>query len=324
MESESERASWVAVRVNLVAATVFSVLSVVETQRKAVWRSSPWREDPYYTVVSLAAFAVVMLALAIALRLPARGRVGGAQRAQQTVRAAGAITAVITFTVAFEWAAVIAARNVVRQGGWPATQVGGLVVTTVLALAAGASLGRGRRPRHGPGEWHPDWRHDWLEDVIWLCGRLPGLRRWINPRLAVWTRRHAMALFLVLSVLAAAVIAGAQVVGEGVRDPLFITWLLVAETAANLAFCVLSNAVAGFIARPPRRRARRIVETSVVAGCLADVAAIAFHDPLASALGTRELTSASLAALTLGAGLAVSLLAASLQLVLDREAVTSS
>jgi hypothetical protein len=121
-------------------------------------------------------------------------------------------------------------------------------------------------------------------------------------------------VFLVLSVLAAAAITGAQAIGERLTDPLFIAWMLMAETAANLAFCVISNAVAGFIARPPRARPRRIAETSVVAGCIAILVAIAFHDALWSVLGTGPLTPPALAALTLGAGLATSLVAAALRL----------
>ena len=43
---------------------------------------------------------------------------------------------------------------------------------------------------------------------------------------------------------------------------------------------MVSNAVAGFIARPPRTRLRRIAETSAVVGCVAIHVAIAFRDAL--------------------------------------------
>ena len=42
---------------------------MLATQDKTAWAASPWREDPYHTVVSLAQFAVPMFALVIALRL---------------------------------------------------------------------------------------------------------------------------------------------------------------------------------------------------------------------------------------------------------------
>ena len=103
---ESERAPSAAVQGSLGAAGVFEVLTVPETQDKTIWAVSPWREDPYHAVVSLAGFAVPMLALAIALRLLTWRAPGGPDRAQQTVRAAGVMTAMIGLTLAFEWVAV--------------------------------------------------------------------------------------------------------------------------------------------------------------------------------------------------------------------------
>jgi hypothetical protein len=307
---ESEGASSVAVRASLGAAGVFEVLTVPEIQDKTIWAVSPWREDPYHTAVSLAEFAVPMLALAIVLRLLARRASGGPDRAQQMVRAAGVMTAMIGLTLAFEWVAVIGGIPASPWGTWTPVQVGGLAVTSVLTVAATVLLVRCRRHRGSSGRW----QHDWLGDVVFVCRRIPVLRRWASPQAAAWARRHAMAMFVVLSMLAAAVFTGAQAIGERWTDPLLIAWMLIAETASNLAFCVISNAVAGFIARTPRTRPRRIAETSVVAGCVAILVAIAFHDALWSALGTGPLTSPALAALTLGAGLTASLATAALLL----------
>ena len=189
-------------------------------------------------------------------------------------------------------------------------QVGGLVVTSVLTVAVMMLLVRCRRR----GGSSVRWQHDRLGDVVFVCRRIPVLRRWAGPQAAAWARRRAMTVFVVLSVLAGAVFTGFQAIGEGWTSPLLIAWMLIAETASNLAFCVISNAVAGFIARTPRTRPRRIAETSVVAGCLAILVAIAFHDALWSALGTGPLTVPSLVALTLGAGLAASLATAALLL----------
>jgi hypothetical protein len=307
---ESERASSAAFRASLGAAGVFEVLTVPETQDKTIWAVSPWREDPYHTVVLLAGFAVPMLALAIALRLLAWRAPGGPDRAQQTVRAAGVMTAMIGLTLAFEWAAIVGGTPASPGGTWTSVQAGGLVVTSGLTVAVTVLLVRCRRHRGSSGRW----RHDWMGDAVFVCQRIPVLRRWASPQAAAWVRRRAVTVFLVLSVLAAAAITGAQAIGERLTDPLFIAWMLMAETAANLAFCVISNAVAGFIARPPRARPRRIAETSVVAGCIAILVAIAFHDALWSVLGTGPLTPPALAALTLGAGLATSLVAAALRL----------
>jgi hypothetical protein len=125
-----------------------------------------------------------------------------------------------------------------------------------------------------------------------------------------------MTVFVTLSTLAAAALTGAQAIGERWTDPLLIAWFLVVAATSNLAFCVISNAVAGFIARPPRARPRRIAEASVVAGCVAISAATAFRDALWPVFGTDSLTSVPvLAAFTLGAGLVTSLVTAALLLV---------
>jgi hypothetical protein len=253
-------------------------------------------------VVSLSGFAVPMLALAIALRLLAWRAPGGPDRARQTVSTAGLMIAMIGLTLGCEWVSVLAVTPASPRRAGISMQVGGLVVTSVLLVAATAFLVRCRGQRAPSGRW----RHDVLGDVVFLCGRVPLLRRWARPRAAAWVRRHAMTVFVVLSVLAAAAITGAQAVGEHVTDPLLIGWTLIAETAASLAFCLIGNAVAGFIGRAPRTGRYRIAEMSAVAGCLALLVAIAFHDALWSALGTGPLTSAGLAAVTLGAGLAAS------------------
>lgn len=307
---ESERASSATVWASLGAAGVFEVLTVLETQDKTSWSVSPWRDDPYHTVVLLAEFAVPMLALAIALRLLARRAPGGPDRSQQTMRAAWVMTVMIGLTLAFEWAAVIDGIPARRWGTWTSVQVSGLVVTSVLTAVVTVLLVRCRRQRGSPSRW----QHDWLDDVAFLCRQIPVLRRWASARAAAWVRRRAMTVFVVVSVLAAAAITGAQTIGERLTDPLFIAWMLIAETAANLAFCVISNAVIGFIARPPRTRPRHIAETSIVAGCLAILVAIAFHNALWSAFGTGPLTFPALAALTLGAGLATSSVTATMLL----------
>ena len=122
-----------------------------------------------------------------------------------------------------------------------------------------------------------------------------------------------MSLFVTVSVLAGAMFAGAQAIGEEIRDPLFVAWFLAVDAAANFAFCVLSNSFVGFIALRPRSRVRRIAETSVVAGCVATLLAVAFHDGVWSVLGAGSLTFPGLAALSLGAGLLTTVLVAAVQ-----------
>lgn len=309
---ENGRVSSAVVWGSLALAVVFEALTVLETQDKTVRAASPWQDDPYDVMVSLAQFTVPMLALVIALRLLAWRAPGGADRVQQTVRAAGAMVTLVGLTVVSEWAAVIATTSASSSGTWASVLIGGLVVNSLLTAVAAVSLGRRPRPRRSAGG--P--RNDWLGDAVFLCRRIPVLRRWAGPDAMVWVRRRAMTVFVTLSTLAAAALTGAQAIGERWTDPLLIAWFLVVAATSNLAFCVISNAVAGFIARPPRARPRRIAEASAVAGCVAISAATAFRDALWAVFGTGSLTSVpALAALTLGAGLVTSLVTAALPLV---------
>ncbi len=304
--------SWV-LGVGLGTAALFEVLSLPELEVRSLWRASPWRQDPVHTVVWLAAFMVPMLGLALGLRWLAGWVSGGLRDGAWTAamfRAAAVLTGAIGLTLVCEWATV-PGRTVegpgAAAGQW---QLAGLVTLSVLAvvLIAWLSVLLRRLPRRLRRFGAPD--SDGFGDAVLLAGRLPVVRRWATPQAVAWMRRRAMTVFVVLSLLAAAAFTAAQAVGERITDPVFVAWLFVAETAANLAFCVISNALAGFVARPPRSGRRHIAETALVAGCLATVAAIAFHDALWSALGRGPLTAPRLEGLTLGAGLAAALVAA--------------
>ncbi|MFD8810987.1 hypothetical protein ACFV23_05715 [Streptomyces sp. NPDC059627] len=308
---ENGRATSAVVLVGLGTAGVFEALTLLATQDKTVRAVSPWQDDPYDVVVSLTQFTVPMLALVIVLRLFAWQAPGGADRARQTVRAVAAMTALVGLTVASEWAAVIAEVPAPVSGAWTSVLVTGLAATSILTAVSAVLLVRWHRRRGPSGRW----RYDWLGDALFVCRRIPVLRRWAGPAAAAWVRRRAMTVFVTLSTLAAAAVTGAQAVGEGWTDPLLIAWFLIVAATSDLAFCVLSNAVAGFIARPPRTRTRRITEVSVVAGCVAISAATAFRDALWPVFGTGSLTSVpAVASLTLGAGPATSVVTAALLL----------
>jgi hypothetical protein len=311
MESadESQRASPAVVLASLGTAALFEVLTVLATQDKTVRAASPWQDDPYDAVVSLAQFAVPMLALVIALRLFAWRAPGGPDRERQLARAAAAMLALIGLTLVSEWAAVIGRAHAGSWGTWTSVLVGGLIVASVVTGVVGALLVR-RRSRGASGRW----RHDWLGDVVLVCERIPVLRRWATPEVAAWVRRRAMTVFVTLSVLASVGIAGSLAVGERWTDPLLIAWALIAETASNLAFCVLTNAVAGFIARPARTRSRRVAETSVIAGCVAIQVAVAFRDALWPVVGVGSPSVPALVTLPLGTGFVTSLVTAGLLL----------
>ncbi|MER6072979.1 hypothetical protein ABT187_29860 [Streptomyces sp. NPDC001817] len=300
---QNGRASSSPVRVGLGVAAVFEASTLLATQDKTVRAASPWQDDPYDVVVSLAQFAVPMLALVIGLRLLARQAPGGADRVRQTVRAAAAMITLVALTLGVEWAAVVARTPALRSRAWTSVLIGGLTVNSVLTTVVVVLLVRSLR-RHGPSGGGGT---DWLGDAVFVCRRIPVLRRSVGPDTAAWMRRRAMTVFVGLSTLAAAALTAAQAVGERWTDPLLIAWFLIVETTTNLAFCVISNAVAGFVARPPRTRLRRIAEASVVAGCVAISGATAFRDTLWPLFCTGSLTSVpAVAALTLGAGLVTS------------------
>lgn len=297
------RAALVAVRVSLGTAVLFEALTVPATQHTPARAAAPWQDDPYHTMVFLAEFAVPVLALLIALRLLAWQAPGGPDRAQQTVRAAGLMTSLVGLTAASEWAALLGGQHRAAWNGWTWTLTGGLAAVCVLTTAAALSLARCRR-EHGSSR---RWQHDWLGDAVLLAGRVPQLRRWATPEAAAWVRARAGTVFLAVSLLASAALTAAQAVGERWTDPLLIAWLLVALTASGLVICAVGNALAGFVARPPGSRARRVAEVSAVTGCAAVQVAIGFHDPLWSAFRSGPLTSVpALTALTLGPGLVAS------------------
>lgn len=292
-------------------AGVFEALTVFATQDKTVRAASPWQDDPYDAVVSLAQFTVPMLGVVIALRLFAWRAPGGPDRVQQTIRAAAAMTALVGITLIFEWAAIIAGAHAASWGAWTSVLIGGLVVASLLTAVITVLLVRRRAPRGSSSRW----RHDWLGDIVLVCRWVPVVRHWATPAVAAWIRRRAMTVFVTLSVLAAAVTIGFLAVGERWTDPLLIAWALVVETTSNLAFCLVCNRVAGFIARPPLTRPRSTAEASLLAGCVTLQVATAFRDALWPVFGTGPLTSVpAVVALTLGAGLAASLVTAVLLL----------
>lgn len=297
-----------AIVVSLGTAVVFEALAVLASQDKTVRAVSPWQDDPYDAVVSLTVFAVPVVVLAITLRLFVWRAPDGPDRERQTVRAAAVLTALVGLTLVFEWAAVVAGAHAASWAGWTRVLIGGLVVTTALIAVVTALLVRCRRPRSAPR-----WRHDWLGDVVLVCARLPMLRRCVTPEAAAWVRRRALTVFTALSLLAGAGVTVPLAVGERWTNPLLIAWALVVVTASDLALCMIGNAVAGFVARPPRSRPQRVAETSMVVGCVAVHAALAFRDALWRVAGARSPTSVpALVALTLGVGLVTSLVTAGL------------
>ncbi|WP_157430203.1 hypothetical protein [Actinomadura oligospora] len=314
MESSGERArptapvSVAVIGLSLVAAGLFEALSVVATQDKTVRAVSPWQDDPYDAVVSFCVFAVPMLAAVVLLRLPVWRAPGGPDRAQQTARAAGAMLTLVALTLVAEWAAVIGRVGHADWNGRTSFLIGGLVANSLVTGLALALLWRGRAPRGSSGRW----RHDWLGDVLLLGDRVRAPRWAVRPEVADRVRRHALTVFVAASALAAAGITASQAIGEAWTSPLLVLWMFAVELVGFLAFCLLTNAVAGFLARPARSRGRCVSESSLVVGAVATHLAVAFRNALWP--GARPLTSVpTLFAFTFGVGLAAGIAAVLVQ-----------
>jgi hypothetical protein len=283
----------------LSAAIVFELATVPETQDKAIRAVSPWRDDPYHTVVSFTQFTVPMLAVVIGLRLLVWGAPGGEDRARQMLRAVAVLVALMALSAGFEWTAVAVGMHRTPWTSRTDLLIAGLVMVSALTVALAALLTRVLRTPATGGEQ----RQDWLGDLVLFCARVPMLQRLVTAQRAAWVRQHAMLVFSGLSVFLGAVEISGMIFKEHWTDPLLISWAIVVLAGANLAFCVISNAISGFIARPSRRRAQRATETAAVVGSVTMLTAVAFHDEIWR-LGTRHpLDSvAPLVALTFGAG----------------------
>jgi hypothetical protein len=298
----------------LATAVVFEAFMVLGTQVQSVRATSPWQDDPYDVVVSFARFAVPMLVLVTAVRLPRWRAPGSPDRARQLTRAAGALLAVMAATLLTEWAAVVAGAHRPVWNRWTGGLIAGLCGLSALAVALGVGLVRLPVPSAEPRGARAG-RDDWLGDVALIVRRFPGGRRVAGPGVVACVRRRATALFVGLSLLAAGAEVGAQTVGEHLTDPVLIGWEFVVAAASNFAFCVVANAVAGFIARPPRPRASRVAEASAVAGTVVLLSVVAFHDSVPAMASV-----AGLAGLTLGPALAVAVVwAAVLMLRKERD-----
>jgi hypothetical protein len=278
---------------------VFELVTVPETQVRTIHAVSPWREDPYHTVVSLTQFVVPMLVTVTALRLLVWGAPGKEDRAHQMLRAVAVLVALMALSAGFEWAALAAGARGVAWRGWAGLLIAALAVVSVITVVLAVLLVSALRARVNGGES----RQDWLGDLVLLCTRMPVLRGPAIAQLAAWIRRHALLVFSGLSVLLGAAEISGMIFKEHWTDPLLISWAIVVLTGANLAFCVISNAIAGFVDRPPRRRAQRVAETAAVVGSVTMLAAVAFHDEIWRLGARHPLDSvAALVVLTVGPG----------------------
>lgn len=248
-------------------ATAFEAFLVVCTQSRAVMAVTPWQDDPYHAWISLTVFALPMLLAVVGLRsvgawLP-WGRSSAPARRRDLTRAGLVLNALVAATAVDCWISVALREH---HDAWDRRTAGLLVALVVLTVLVPAVIWLGVRDlRTSPRERDADWVGDVLPQPL-----------------AAWVRRHDRAVFLGASVLAAVAIVGALAVGEGWTDPLLVAWALVVEITCYYAFCVLTNAVLGFVDRPVRDPR---LERAVVTGSLVLQAAVAFHGQLEPRLG---------------------------------------
>lgn len=296
----------------LVLGVLFEVLNILVTQVRPVRLASPWQDDPFDAIIGAGMFVVAMLEVVLGARLLAWRAPGAPDRARQMLRVTGTITAVIAITAGVQWAGVAEGAHGRAWSGWTTLLIAWLAVTTAATVGLSVSLASVRARRRGP----PRWEHDWLGDAALLAARFPALGGLVTPGVVSWIRRRTITLFAALSAFAAVIVIGALAVGEHWTDTLLIGWALAVETAANFAFCMVTNALAGFIARPPRHPGRRIAETTIVAACLAIQVSEAFHDQIWQTLAGHPVDAVGeLIALSGGAALIASAICAAAILI---------
>jgi hypothetical protein len=276
---------------SVVLTVLFELFLVVGIQDKGLMAATPWQDDPFHTWVSLALFAVPMLLSVTALRMAGPwlpwGHSGSVGRRRDLVRAGLVLTAFNGGTALVCWLAVLLRAD---RSLWNGTTSWLVLVLALLTFPLPVVAWLGVRSLRGlPVERDADW----VGDVL-------------PSRLAAWVRRHDRTVFLGASLIAAVGIIGALAYGERWTDPLLIGWGLAVEVTCYYAFCVLTNAVLGFVDRPARDRR---TERAVVVGSLSALAAVAWHDQLASWLRMAPLDVVGLVELTGGAGLLGFLLA---------------
>jgi hypothetical protein len=248
-------------------ATTFEAFLVLCTQDRSTMVRTPWQDDPYHAWISLVVFALPMLLVVVVLRVAGAwlpwGHSGSDGRRHDLARAGLVLVGFVGATALDCWIAVVLREH---RAAWDGRTTWLLVALAAMSVATPVVAYLGVRDlRALPRE--PD--ADWVGDVL----PVPA---------AAWVRRHDRAVFLAAGVVAAVAIIGALASGERWTDPLLIGWALAVEVTCYYAFCVVTNALLGFVDRPDRDRR---IERAVVTGSLVIQAAVAFHGQLEPLVG---------------------------------------
>lgn len=281
------------------------LLSIVETQDKALRAHSPWQDDPYDVVVSFSLFILPVLLVAGFGRLPAcrAAEAMPVTRARDLLRWARLMTGAAAVCVITEWASVAA------QAYRPAWGTSGAGLIAALAMATGVTGTAGlmaRRARHlaAPG-WRratgPDWLDDWLGTARLAASRVlpPGgrLDTWAE-RATSAVRRRPLGTAALIGLATGLVIALGQGIGEhsfgapGTAIRVLLLFTLVTGTS-QFGFLIAAGAYLGIVRRESHGLSGhgRIALRAAIAAAASVPVTIAFRfwiHPLLPALGLRH------------------------------------
>ncbi len=255
---------------SLTLAVAVEAFLLLVTQDKPVMAVTPWQDDPFHAWISLAVVAMPMLLAVVAIRwlgawLP-WGTSSPRARTRDLVKAGLVLTAFGAATALVCWLSVLLRqhREAWDAGTWLLLLALALMTAAVPVVAWLGLDVVGALPRERDA--------DWVGDVL-------------PAGLAAWVRRHDVAVFAGSSAVAAAGVIGALAYGERWTDPLLIGWALLVEVTCYYAFCVVTNALLGFVDRPERSDRQRRTERALVIGTLVFQAAVAMHGQLAPRFG---------------------------------------
>ena len=280
-----------AVRAALLAATVFELFTVATKQVRPVYEHVSWAEDPYDAFVSFAMFFVPLALLAAGLRLMLcrRAEPLPVARLVGVVRATWLAVLVSLVTLAADWAGVLSGGRSGNGGdAIAAASVGGLALTTAIALAGAIALARVRTPRRDAVL--PDGMADAMTLArAWAC-RLGAAGRpvsmvvtWGDLRVAPLVRRRpvAVAALVALAFGSALALASSREYG-----PSPATLLVGGVSAcAMFAFVVAGGAWLGLVAPDASPAGHRRLVRATAAGAAAVPVSLAFRDAIWSVTG---------------------------------------
>ena len=302
-----------AIRAALILSALFAIWTVAAKETPDLYLHEPWRDDPYDVLVSFDFAALPLLIVVASLRIPLCRRFEPLP-ARRLVDILNVCAIAVGLSVATQLAEWFAVAHGTHRAQWTtvtfsqlvvlAAMTGATVLCGGLLLRARSSLIHSVRPAAQP---------DWLADAVDLgrreADRLGPLRppahallRWVDRQVFARVRVHPIRAAAVAAVLLAMPGVAAKIFLERYPAPLVVVVLCI-EVASMFTFVVVAGRLMRVIA-PRGDRVPAWLSATVVA-CVAGIAAVAFRNPLLSAVGASpaRATTATLAVLLAGVGI---------------------